>query len=182
MDKSLLYSQTFTGKNFHYFDAKPEQIDIIDIAHSLSNQCRFNGHCSRFYSVAEHCWLASYLVDPKFALEALLHDASEAYIGDIPKPLKLGIADIIDPLENGILDMVFEKYGVGSATPLSKEVKAVDLEMLYWEKKQLLVDTHSWECFDGVDFPSAPPIEIQCWSPEDAKLKYMERFGELMVQ
>lgn len=182
MNKELLYSQTYTGKKFYYFDAKLDQIDIIDIAHALANQCRFNGHCHPFYSVAEHCYHASYLVPPEDALEALLHDASEAYIGDIPKPLKMGISDIIHPIEDGILDLVFEKFELGKTTPLSDSVKAVDFEMLYWEKQALMVDSHTWGCFEDVSFPENQKLDLPCWSPETAKVKFLERFEELAVQ
>ena len=80
--------RTFTGKLVDPFNPDPNTIDIIDIAHGLSNICRYGGQCSRFYSVAEHCCYVSDASPEGSKLAALLHDASEAYIGDMIQPLK----------------------------------------------------------------------------------------------
>src|ERR1700757_1336901 len=80
--------QTFSGKRFSLLEPQPDQICIEDIAHALSLQARFTGHVKYHYSVAQHCWYASQIVAPEFALEALMHDASEAYIGDMSRPMK----------------------------------------------------------------------------------------------
>ena len=80
--------QTFSGKIFHPLDPNPEEICIEDIAHCLANICRFHGSVNRFYSVAEHSCHISRYCDPKYALEGLMHDASEAYIIDVPSPVK----------------------------------------------------------------------------------------------
>jgi hypothetical protein len=82
------WMQTFTGRAFYPLDPRPEDIDPVDIAHALSLICRYGGHSSRFYSVAEHCVLMSHAVAPEHALWALLHDATEAYLGDMIRPLK----------------------------------------------------------------------------------------------
>jgi len=87
------YIQTFTGRAFYPLDPRIEDVDIRDIAHALSNLCRFNGHSKRFYSVAEHSSnMARTLRRRGASLEdqrlALLHDAAEAYLLDIPRPLK----------------------------------------------------------------------------------------------
>ena len=76
--------QTYTGIQFWPLDPRPEEIDIQDIAHALSLLCRFNGHCQRFYSVAEHSVHVSTILAPEFGLWGLLHDAAEAYLSDIP--------------------------------------------------------------------------------------------------
>ena len=79
---------TNSGKHFDFADPQPDQIDILDIAQGLANECRYAGQCRVFYSVAQHSFLASQIVNPRLALEALLHDAAEAYCKDIPRPLK----------------------------------------------------------------------------------------------
>src|SRR4051812_44303587 len=80
--------QTYSGKQFFPMRPIGGDIDIEDIAHALSNQCRFSGHCQRFYSVAEHSLRVAELVTPQHKLWALLHDASEAYLVDLPTPIK----------------------------------------------------------------------------------------------
>lgn len=84
---------TFTGKKVYPWAPKPEDIELLDIAIALSRTPRFRGHTREFYSVAQHCVIASYLVPKSDALWALLHDAPEAYIGDLPKPLKQMLPD-----------------------------------------------------------------------------------------
>ena len=79
--------QTHSGIAFDLLKPTPDMIVIDDIAHALSNLCRFTGH-SKFYSVAQHSRLASFMVSEQFALQALMHDASEAYLTDISAPLK----------------------------------------------------------------------------------------------
>jgi uncharacterized protein len=80
--------QTYTGKQFWPLSPLPEDIVIEDIAHALSMQCRFGGHVRTFYSVAQHSVHVSLLVEPQYALWGLLHDAAEAYLVDLPRPIK----------------------------------------------------------------------------------------------
>ncbi|MDO4254358.1 MAG: hypothetical protein Q4C81_04310 [Kocuria sp.] len=83
------WMQTYTGRRFYPLDSRPEDVDVVDVAHALSMQCRYNGHVRLFMSVAEHCVLVSRLVPSEHALWGLLHDATEAYVGDMVRPLKL---------------------------------------------------------------------------------------------
>ena len=83
----MAYSMTASGLGFDPEDPKPEAIVIEDIAHALSNICRFGGHTGSFYSVAQHSVLVSLHTNAKFARAGLMHDASEAYIGDIIRPV-----------------------------------------------------------------------------------------------
>ncbi|HKK06533.1 MAG TPA: hypothetical protein VKA50_11875 [Gammaproteobacteria bacterium] len=79
---------TYTGRRVDLLDPDPATIEPEDIAHALSNMCRFNGHCRHFYSVAEHSWHVALLVSRENALQGLMHDAAEAYVADITRPLK----------------------------------------------------------------------------------------------
>ncbi|EIC2063184.1 5'-deoxynucleotidase, partial [Escherichia coli] len=89
----MSFIKTFSGKHFYYDRINKDDIVINDIAVSLSNICRFAGHLSHFYSVAQHAVLCSQLVPQEFAFEALMHDATEAYCQDIPAPLKRLLPD-----------------------------------------------------------------------------------------
>src|SRR5438552_3035736 len=107
--------QTFTGKKFFPLEPNADDICIEDIAHSLSMQCRFNGHSKQFYSVAQHSvliaswWFGDY---PKLAKYALLHDASEAYLSDIPRPLKqLPEFEFYKKAEQLLQDLIYAKFG-----------------------------------------------------------------------
>ncbi len=94
------YIATYTGKQFYPLDPRPEDVCLEDIAHSLSNLCRFTGHTDtdRFYSVAQHSVICSTIVAPEAALLALLHDAAEAYLGDISRPLKRDLYVFTEPI------------------------------------------------------------------------------------
>jgi len=122
--------RTFSGIYMNIFEPKPEMICIEDIAHSLSNQCRFGGHLPNFYSVSQHSIMVSGLVPKEHFLAALLHDASEAYLMDIPTPIKRRLSNYKE-LENNIMVVVAEKYNF--EWPLSKEVKEADQIMLVSE-------------------------------------------------
>ncbi len=80
--------QTFSRTMFYPLDPHPEDVHIVDIAHALANICRFGGHAKRFYSVAQHSVLVSRIVEPEDALHGLMHDAAEAYVGDVVRPIK----------------------------------------------------------------------------------------------
>lgn len=117
---------TRTGKKFFPCNPRIEDVDVEDIAHALSHICRFGGHSSRFYSVAEHSIVASVLCPDEFKLKGLLHDAAEAYLGDVPSPMKTGSqADT----ERVLLNMIFKRFGVASGG--DDVVKRVDKKILF---------------------------------------------------
>ncbi len=143
-----VWIMTATGKAVNPLKIKTEDIDIRDIAHALTNICRFNGHCKRFYSVAEHSLYMSVYVSPEAALYALLHDAPEIYISDIPKPLKgslLGFREI----ELRIWNVIADKFNLNPKH--AAEVKAADLRMLCTEKKYLMANTRDFECCENIE-------------------------------
>lgn len=129
---------TFTGRKFHIFNTKPEDIHIRDIAHGLAMTCRWGGQCSRFFSVAEHSVGVAENCPEDVALLGLLHDAAEAYIGDIPSPFKDDISNYRD-IERAILKVIFDKYGVSGLN--YNPVKAVDERMMHTEAAILLPDS-----------------------------------------
>jgi len=107
---------TFTGRQVDPFNLQPEDVNIVDIAHSLSQQNRYGGHTIVPYSVAQHCLKMEYAIEKEcnhleMQLDALMHDASEAYITDIPKPIKERIP-MIDEIEANVLNVIYQKYGI----------------------------------------------------------------------
>lgn len=169
--------QTWSGKKFSFENATPEMIDILDIGHALSNTCRFAGHVKSFYSVAQHSVLVSNYVHPALALMGLLHDSSEAFLNDIPSPIKH--SDIFAgyrEMENKLQTMIYQKFGINS--PEHPLVKQVDLQMLATEKRDLLgKEPEDW----GLKYE--PFIEkIEPWSPTEAKHEFLKRFYQLYIE
>jgi hypothetical protein len=163
-----------TASGFYFDLAAPESapVDVVDIAHALAHQCRFTGHVRRFYSVAEHSIHCSYLVPPEDALAALLHDAAEAYIGDVSKPLKSMLPDY-QALEKRVESAVFAHFGLPAVLPES--VKRADLMMLCMEQWDAMVNIDNWNIPD-VGWPN---VTIRFWSPVVAKVKFLRRYMQL---
>jgi uncharacterized protein len=178
--KTGTYMITYTGKEFYPLHPDPEDINIKDIGHALSNVCRFTGHVSQFYSVAQHCVLVSQICEPENALCGLLHDASEAYLSDIARPVKYtkqmeGYREIEAVLEKAIC----EKFG--TPYPMTKDVKYADDMCLLAEGFQLFKPIPNWvlERLKAAGLEK-PLITIDaCWNPMYAKLQFMNRFMEL---
>lgn len=170
------WMHTFTGKRFYPLDPRVEDIDIRDIAHSLSLQCRYNGHVQRFYSVAEHCVLmADWVYDQdsaQNALWALLHDATEAYVGDMIRPLKKYMPDFI-ATEDRVMAVIAEKFGLYT-TEMPDIVKEADNRILLTERDALMVPTaFAWEQ-DGLD---PLPVTVNVWSSDEAEAQYIAAFS-----
>lgn len=170
------WMETFTGKKFYVLDPRPEDICIKDIAHSLSLQCRYNGHCKRFYSVAEHCVLISeseIVVSRELELEGLLHDAAEAYLSDIPRPVKASGYRLCHEIEKKIEEVIAKKFGL--RRPFSEWVDEVDFRILANERAALMSDSgNKWDSNDPL-----LDIEIHCWMPGEAERQFLVRFHEL---
>lgn len=170
----MTYIQTFSGKHFSLVEPRKDQIDIRDIARALSNICRYTGHLAQHYSVAQHSVLCSHLVEPAFALDALLHDAAEAYIGDISAPLKSLLPDY-KRIEKNVEWVIARKFGVN--TELPAEVKHADLVMLATERRDLLGDDGTpWPILEGIE-PAR--VRIEPWSADWAMTRFLQRFEEL---
>lgn len=170
---------THTGGRFDIFDPKPEAVRIEDIAHALAMNCRYNGHTDHFFSVAEHCIVASMFCDPEFALEVLLHDAAEAYLSDIPKPIKMRWPEF-SAHEDVVLRVIFE--GLGVTWPdldVHAHIKYVDLRMLATEKPQVLPRAQDdWDILEGV-YPY--PHTFAFLEPRHAAGAFLNHFNKLSM-
>jgi uncharacterized protein len=157
---------TYTGRTFELLDPKPEQIHILDIAHSLSKLNRFNGHleCCH-YSVSQHCVLVSWFVKPELAKLALLHDASEAYVGDMTSPLKAEMPDY-KKIENKISEVIYRRFALDISG--YNEVKSSDRLVLNLETRTL---RHK----------ERVGIQIDPLPAEKAELEFLKRFAELFT-
>lgn len=169
------WTLTYTGKAYYPLNPRIEDVDILDIAHGLSMLCRYAGQVKWYYSVAEHCVHVSHMVPRELALEALLHDATEAYCSDIVRPLK---AHLPDYRHYEVLNDATIRAKFGLPFNESPLVKQADTNILLSEAKALLPpipEGHQW-VIDGVLDPS---VVIQYWLPPIAEMKFLERFEEL---
>lgn len=166
---------TAAGNYFHFEEPEESVFDINEIAHALSHICRFTGHVREFYSVAQHSVLVSHAVPSEDALAGLLHDAPEAYLGDVSSPLKALLKDYQE-IEKRVEAAVLTRFGLSPNLPES--VKRADLVLLLTEKRDLMPN-------DGVDWSpfgsTIEPLErrIHPWVPELAKEVFLRRFREL---
>lgn len=127
---------TQSGKKFPFLNPTGDDIDIKDIAFSLANQCRWNGHVP-FFSVAEHSVAVAARLPPRLQLVGLLHDAAEAYLSDIPSPIKAYLPDY-QQLEDKLQAAVYAKYNLSPTTEELAEVKAADTDATRTEACYLL--------------------------------------------
>ena len=165
--------QTFSGRQFWPLAPRIDDIDIRDIAHALSMLCRFNGHSHTFYSVAEHSIHVSSLVSQEHKLWGLLHDAAEAYLSDIPRPIKGEVAQF-RLIEDELLTVISESFDLNF--PVPSEVIGADALMLSTEKKLLMGEQPaSW----GILPTPTDAISIQCLSPHEAESNFLNLFEEL---
>jgi len=167
--KESCWIETYTGKFVNPLKLKPEDIDIKDIAHALSLQCRFNGHCEYFYSVAEHSIRVSGLLQGlDNQLTGLLHDATEAYMADIARPVKWALPDIRN-VEGIIKIAINEKFDLKGDW---RDVKKADNILLATEARDLM-------CTKGVDWyfdNDIKPLEykitpMESWNAESNFLR-----------
>lgn len=184
--------QTHSGRQFYPLDPRVEDIDIEDIAHALARLCRFNGHVKTFYSVAQHSVLVSIEVEraaPSHyrlegyhdavaqkavwsdALAGLLHDAAEAYLGDMIRPLKVSMPAYRDA-EQKLEAVIAKRFGL--AFPWPALVKVMDDRLLATERRDVLAVQRPWSF-------RAEPIErrIECLPPGAAEHAFLERFYRL---
>lgn len=164
--------QTHGGRQFWPLAPRAVDIDIADIAHSLSLLCRFNGHCRAFYSVAEHSLRVSRICPPEHALWGLLHDAAEAYFGDIPRPVKAQFPAVA-AMEERLLRAAAERFAL--PWPLPAAVRAADERLLATEARDLMgAPPADWR------LEACPLAErIEPLAPVAAETAFLARFHEL---
>jgi 5'-deoxynucleotidase YfbR-like HD superfamily hydrolase len=178
-DTEKAYIATASGKQFFLLEPRLEDVDIMDISHALALQCRWTGHCKFHYSVAQHSWYCSFLGPENEAFDRLMHDAAEAYIGDLNRPLKhYTEAGVAYRRQEAIIQKVLaERFGYSVIEPPS--VKIADNVMLYAEKKQIMGYTFEEPQEDIHQYDVDKGVLIEQWSPGYAKTMFLKRFEEL---
>lgn len=175
------------GRAFYPLAPESSPIELEDIVPALAKLCRFTGHCREFYSVAQHCVLVSRLVPTEFALEALLHDAAEAFIGDTAYPMKLAIQYSEETggveqrgpgkwarLMHSIEYSVAHRFGL--PWPMSKEVKHADLQALATEQRDLMPPPQrAWSPMPEPHYERIVPLP-----PKEAEALWWARYRELV--
>jgi hypothetical protein len=170
-------ANTQSGKLFNLLHPQADEIDIEDIAQSLSNICRFGGHLNQFYSVAQHSVLVAHLAPQSLKPVALLHDAAEAYLGDVIKPLKYIIGTVYEELETKFITTIFQKFGLDAddIEQISHHDKlALEIEQEFFRLNMYMRFNAAWESA-GYDAPGV-------WSPITAKFYFMKMFHRLFPQ
>lgn len=167
------WMQTFTGKAVWPDRLRMDDIDIADIAHALSMQCRYNGHVQAFYSTAEHCChICDALKAPHEKAWGLMHDAGETYTGDIIHPLRR-LCLKVKRVERRIEQQIAVRYGLGDEPPA---VKAADTRILVNERTALMASPPlPWVRTERLE---PLPVEIQAWAPERAKAEFLKRYEQ----
>lgn len=166
------WMHTATGRAFYPMDPRPDEIHIEDIAAALSKLCRYGGHCKRFYSVAEHCVLMARAASPSVAFEALMHDASEAYLSDIIRPVKSSLPEY-RVIEERLESVIAQRFDL--VYPMPAEVKRLDNAILADERDQAMVTPPQDWCL-----PEPPlGVTLQFWSPDKAEFEFLTAFRRL---
>lgn len=171
--------QTYTGRQFYPLTAMPDEVDKLDIAHALALANRFGGHTRVPYSVAQHCILMSQAVSPENALWALLHDAQEAYLVDVPRPIKPYLGEYRE-IEARVQGAIFIHFGLEKLFLKGEpdEVRDADMRILINERDALMPRrTHRWAVDSLVPLPL---LEIEPWPWHEARSTYLWRLAELL--
>lgn len=169
--------ETASGAEFDFSAPSPSKIHIEDIAHALSHLCRFTGHTRQYYSVAQHSYIVSTLVPREHAMQGLLHDATEAYVGDVSSPLKTLLPDYRE-IEGRVWMAICIRFGIDDH--MHESVKAADRTALVTEKRDLMpAGFDLWQ-----DFKDVAPRErpITPLPPQLARNLFLNRYHELRAR
>lgn len=160
--------ETYTGRKFWPIDPDANDVDIEDIAHALSNMCRYAGHTTKFYSVAQHSVLVASQVSKENRLTALLHDATEAYLVDVPRPIKPYLKGY-ERIEQTVWEAIATKFDLPFRIP--DEVKFIDRKICLNEQRDVFNSKHKW----NIEGPMLN-LKIHPVSPDRAKTDFLEQF------
>jgi 5'-deoxynucleotidase YfbR-like HD superfamily hydrolase len=166
---------TNSGRQLNLLNPTAAMVTPHDIAHALSQLCRFNGHTRTHYSVAQHSMIVCNLVPKRDQLPALLHDATEAYLGDMTRPLKALLPEYRE-IEQRVWYAICERFNIDPILPES--VIRADLVVLATERRDLMpFHPDNWDCLKGV--PARPAL-ITPMPAQQASIQYFSRLMELM--
>lgn len=189
------WMQTYSGRKFYPLAPLVDDIELMDVVHGLAMTCRYGGQCRRFYSVAEHCLIVSSLVEQHarnagmaepevraLAREALMHDSSEAYIGDMIRPLKHQ-PEMIEfrRAEAAIETAIFAKFGIVSTHESHAIIKTIDNRILVDEISQLMPLPEMYLESPLLAEESPFGVKLACWEPQRAQEQFMARYRELFT-
>jgi len=172
------YISTYTGRLINPLDPELDDFNLLDISHALSQNNRFTGHTLFPYSVAEHSCRVSDILPQDLKLTGLLHDASEAFLSDIARPVKAQEQMLFyREAEDKLMEKIAEKFNF--SFPFPEEIKYADRILLITELRDLM--PHS---YDASDWNGYKPLEerIAPWSPEKAKYAMIERLEKLGLE
>lgn len=163
------WMQTYTGLAFYPLDPRPSEINIADIAAGLSKMCRYGGQCTRFYSVAEHSVLVAEKAPDEFKLDALMHDASEAYLSDVIRPIKSSLTNYLQ-IEERLQRTIAERFAL--RWPMPARVKILDNAILADERNQNMArPPQPWH-----DTGGPLGVELHFWTPAKASYEFLTAF------
>jgi uncharacterized protein len=178
--------ETYTGRKFFPLDPRPEDIELEDIAHALSNKCRYNGHCKTFYSVAQHTVLGLDIMEKEgydtiTMIHFALHDSAEAYLPDVSRPIKPYIKignKTFEEVEEEILVAVRTRFCIPEPTQQqNKLVKHIDTKILFHEANYLMPCNDWGDKSIQFDYINVAPVPIHT-----IKREYIRKFNTLLKQ
>ena len=174
MDNAILLE---SGKFYSYTNPENNEFNIDDIALSLSNICRYSGQIKKFFSVAQHSYLVSFAVDPKYAMDGLLHDAVEAFMVDVPTPAKRLLPDykVMEKLHEAEM---FKRFGL--EYPMNPAVHKADFEMFCAEVRDMKDHHPHWDKICTADTSHIAPIKP--WTPYMSRKMFLKRYYQLLAK
>ncbi len=185
MDSNGYWIETYTGRKVYPLSIQPVNVCIEDIAHSLSLTCRYSGHCCDFYSVAQHSILVWHMARRRAAsgntlLAALLHDAAEAYTGDIARPIKR-YYKMLTETDKMVEGVVLRALGVKSGADWEL-IKHLDNVAIRVEAKNLMVNTEDWASLPECTFDDVDDFRlVEVLSMKGAETQYTDIYKSLLA-